>query len=66
MVGENQYIIELLEKLDKTEIWKSNREKYKEYSKGIDVLVELFIRHKKINRRYFLLEMEEVRQLQFI
>ena len=51
MVGENQYIIELLEKLDKTEICKSNRDLY-----GI----------KKINRRYFLLEMEEVRQLQFI
>lgn len=44
---EGGYIAELIEKINKTEIWRGSAEKYEGYEEGVGALVETFTRHKK-------------------
>ena len=50
---ENQYIKELIEKLECTEIWNRTSGKYVDYNKGIEDLVDMFTIHKTNQSRIF-------------
>lgn len=50
---DNQYINELIEKLETTEIWRNNDFQYGSYSEGIGMLVEVFTQHKKSQSEVF-------------
>ena len=65
---DNQYINELLEKLENTEVWynKTPQIKYQNYNNGIQLIVDIFTNIKRNKHNCFLLEMEEVQQLQVI
>lgn len=47
------YLSELLKNLDNVEIWEKNEKKYKDYSDGMQALVELFSEHKRNDNRVF-------------
>lgn len=49
----NQYISELIEKLEQTEIWKEDIEKTSNYEEGIKTLVEMFTWHKRKQSNVF-------------
>ena len=50
---ENQYIKELLEKMEHVEIWKDTSEKCKNYDEGIKLLLEVFTTHKRKRSQLF-------------
>ncbi len=50
---KNQYIKELIEKLESTEIWNRISGKYVDYSKGIEDLVDMFTIHKTNQAKIF-------------
>lgn len=50
---DNKYINELIETLQKTEIWSGTDAKCPDYDAGIKLLVELFTRHKECGSQLF-------------
>lgn len=50
---ENQYINELIEKLEYTEIWSGVSKKFEDYNMGLNGLVDVFIIHKTTQSRLF-------------
>lgn len=50
---ENQYIKELLEKIEHVEIWKDTSEKCKNFDEGIKLLLEVFTNHKRKKSQLF-------------
>lgn len=50
---ENQYIKELIEKLNHVEIWKDISKKCKNYDEGIKLILEVFSEHKKKKSQLF-------------
>lgn len=50
---KNSYIEDLIDKLNNTEIWRTTEEKYQDYNQGIQVLVDIFTRHKKKGSQVF-------------
>ena len=51
----NQYINELVEKLEKTEIWNGRSERCADYNEGIKLLIDIFTRHKEAHTQLFFL-----------
>lgn len=49
----NLYINELISKLENTEIWRGIEYKYKDYNKGIQILLDLFTEHKRKGSQVF-------------
>lgn len=49
----NTYIEDLINKLKNTEIWQETKEKYQDYSQGIQELVNIFSRHKEKGSQVF-------------
>lgn len=49
----NSYISELIIKLEETEIWDGVKERISDYSKGIQILVDLFTKHKERGSQVF-------------
>lgn len=49
----NNYINELIETLQETEVWKKTDEKCPDYNAGIRLLVEMFTRHKECGSQLF-------------
>lgn len=43
---DNAYVNELIEKIERTEIWKSKIEKAKDYNAGVTLLMDVFLKHK--------------------
>lgn len=50
---DNTYIKELFEKLDNTEIWSGDAQKCENYDVGVQLLVDIFTRHKERQTRLF-------------
>ena len=50
---DNQYIKELIEKLNATEIWRNDNLQYRNYCEGIEMLVDVFTQHKKSRAQVF-------------
>lgn len=50
---DNPYIMELMEALERTEIWRGSAEKYPGYGEGVEALIERFTAHKKSGSRIF-------------
>lgn len=52
---DNQYINELLEKLENTEVWynKTPQIKYQNYNNGIQLIVDIFTKHKEKQAQLF-------------
>ncbi len=50
---ENSYIVELIDKLGKTEFWWGTQEKVGSYDEGIRLLMDIFTKHKRSNSRLF-------------
>jgi len=52
---DNQYLNQLIGKLENTQIWKGQTERCKSYSEGIELLVDMFTKHKiKQNQLFFI------------
>lgn len=52
-IVDNEYVIELIEKITNTEIWYKSSESYLGYNEGIDLLFETFLKHKKQKSKLF-------------
>lgn len=50
---DNQYIKELIEKIEHTEIWIGTVEKCSDYNRGIKLLVDVFTKHKEEQSQLF-------------
>lgn len=57
---DNCYINELIGKLEATEFWNGTGKLCDNYNEAVQMLLDAFTKHKKINRSCFLLETEEV------
>ncbi len=56
LIGEymdNQYIKELIKKIEQTEIWSGTTEKCADYDKGIRLLIDVFTKHKEKQAQLF-------------
>ena len=53
MVMQNQYINELTEKIDQTEIYAGTDRRFTDYNEGINYLVDVFSRHKAEQTQLF-------------
>ena len=50
---KDTYIIDLISKLEKTEIWQGTEKRCPDYSEGIQLLVDIFTRHKNTESQVF-------------